>query len=108
MIEMTKEQWGKLLLSLGQVPAIDAAMNLNSREAETLHELAMKGLDWQQTGHLRLGNGDRADALDLAMRLGIDPATGEPKLAPTQEEIAAEIAAERRDRLMDDLMHTGE
>lgn len=108
MNDMTETQWGRLFLALGQVPTVDAAMNLDRREVAILHELALKGLDWQQRGFLHCGTGDRADAMDLAQALSINPATGEHQPGPTEAEMDAQIKREQIDAFLDDLAHEGE
>ncbi|CDW94987.1 hypothetical protein THICB2_590122 [Thiomonas sp. CB2] len=105
---MTEAQWGRLFVALGQVPAIDVAMNLDRRETRALHELAMKGADAAQRRFLHYGDGDKLDALDLAQKLGIDPQTAEIKPALTDEELARDAAQDRFDRYLDDLAHAGE
>jgi hypothetical protein len=107
-MNMTEKQWGDLLVALGQVPALDVAMNLCPRETLVLHELALRGEEWRQRGFLRCGTGDQADALDFAQRLGIDTETAEPKPAPTDDEQAAQLAQDRLDQFMDNLAHAGE
>jgi len=108
-MNMTEEQWARLFLALGQVPTIDAAMNLSAREVAILHELALKGLDWQQQrGFLHYGTGDRLDALDFAQRLSIDPETGDLKPAKSNATQAQEAAQDWLDNFMDNLAHEGE
>ena len=104
---MTEAQWGRLFLALGQVPCIDAAMNLSAQEARILSELALKGLDWQMRGFLHYGDGDKLDALDLSARLGIDPASGEPKIVQSKAEQTEQLAQDWLDTFMDDLAHAG-
>ena len=87
MHELTEDQWGRLLTALGQVPMVDIAMALNARETEVLGALALRGLDWQMRRVLHLGEGDSADALDLASRLRLDPKTGEKRMALTEYEL---------------------
>ncbi|OZB72187.1 MULTISPECIES: hypothetical protein [unclassified Thiomonas] len=100
-MNLTEQQWGALFLALGQVPTIDVAMNCDDRETRVLNELARKGLDWQQRGFLHYGTGDRLDALDLAQRLGIDPATAEPVPAKSEDQMQAELSREWFDEFMD-------
>ncbi len=98
----------RLLVALGQVPTVDVAMALDVRETIVLHELALKGLAGQQSGHLRrAGEGDKADAVALALRLGVGPETGECKQSLTEERLAELGKAERDARLVDDLAHAG-
>ena len=81
---MTYEQWGRMLAALGQVPMVDVAMSLSSRDAQTLYWLALKGLEWELTNRIpRFGEGDQQDALELAYLLNIDPATGQ-HIPPSQ------------------------
>ncbi|MDE2255066.1 MAG: hypothetical protein KGL42_12520 [Betaproteobacteria bacterium] len=90
MKELSYQQWGRLLLALGQVKVADFVMAVGPEHAIALAWLMVKGLQWESTGHIPLfGEGDRADALWFAQRLGIDPETAEPRLAPTQEEALA-------------------
>lgn len=100
-MNLTEQQWARLFIALGQVPCIDAAMNLSAREIGILHELALKGIDWEQRGFLHCGSGDRADALDLAQRLRIDPATAQSKPAKSEEQMQAELSREWFDEFMD-------
>ncbi len=101
MMRMTEAQWGALFLALGQVPVIDVAMNCDDREARVLHELALKGLDFKMRGFLHYGDGDKRDAIDLAQRLSIDPATAEPKPAKSEDVMRAELSREWFDEFMD-------
>jgi hypothetical protein len=100
-MSMTEEQWARLFLALGQVPVIDVAMNLDHRETRILHELALKGLDFEMRGFLHYGDGDKLDALDLAQRLSIDPATAELKPAKSEDVMRAELSREWFDEFMD-------
>ncbi len=101
MNNMTEAQWGRLFLALGQVPTADVAMNCSLREAAILHELALKGLDFEMRGFLHYGDGDKLDAIDLAQRLGIDPATAKPKPAKSEEQMRAELSREWFDDFME-------
>jgi hypothetical protein len=93
-MNMTEAQWGRLFIALGQAPVADAAMNLGEREVRVLCELAFKGLGWEHSGILHIGDGDKADALDFAQRLRIDPETGDLKPAQTDEEMREVLAHE--------------
>jgi hypothetical protein len=104
-MNMTEAEWGNLFVALGQVPIVDALMNVNAREMHIINELAWKGLDWQQRGFLHIGAGDKADALDFAQRLRIDPATGGPKPTLTDAEQARAACLDWFDMFMNDLAH---
>ena len=91
-MNMTEKQWGALFVALGQVPVVDVAMNLDHRETLILQELALKGADAAQRGFLHYGDGDKLDAVDLAQRLSIDPATAKPKPARSEEQMRADMA----------------
>lgn len=107
-MNMAEKQWGTLFVALGQVPVIDAAMNLDARETRILHELALKGADAAQRGFFHYGDGDRLDALDFAQRLGIDPQTGNLKPAKSEAAKAQEAAQDWFDTFMSDMEHAGE
>jgi hypothetical protein len=90
MKELSYEQWGRLLLALGQIKVAEIVMAVGPEHAIAMAWLTAKGLEFGRAGHIPLfGEGDRADALMFAQRLGIDPETAEPRPAPTQEEALA-------------------
>ncbi|MBN8744515.1 MAG: hypothetical protein J0I24_09430 [Thiomonas arsenitoxydans] len=92
MKELSIEQWGRLLLALSQTSMANFVTAVGPEFAVALAWLAVKALQWEMDGHIPLfGEGDRADALWFAQRLGIDPETAEIRLAPTQEEALAMV-----------------
>ena len=76
-MNMTDEQWGRLLVALGCVPAADVAMACNMRDVRDLFEVVMRGIEWEHTRSLRLSDEHKDDALFFARTFGIDPATGQ-------------------------------
>lgn len=106
MKELSYEQWGRLLLALGQIKVADCVKAVGPNFAVALAWLTTKGQQWEASGHIPLfGEGDRADALWFALHLGIDPETAEIKLAPTQEEALAMIGQSNAvDQFLDGLV----